>query len=57
MRRVAAWMVLALAAAGGGRAAVDLNGNQQSDLWESWYAATNLDATADADGDGGLQPR
>lgn len=33
-------------------AAVDRNGNLQSDLWEAKYAATNLAAGADADGDG-----
>ena len=34
------------------RAAVDLNSNQQSDVWEARYAATNLPPTLDADGDG-----
>ena len=33
-------------------AAVDLNGNLQSDLWEARFAATNLPPAADADGDG-----
>ncbi len=33
-------------------AAVDLNGNQQSDVWEARFAATNLPPAADADGDG-----
>ena len=33
-------------------AALDQNGNQQSDIWETYYGATSLVATADGDGDG-----
>jgi len=33
-------------------AALDQNGNQQSDVWETYYGATSLVATADGDGDG-----
>lgn len=31
---------------------VDVNANQQSDVWEALYAATNLPSSADSDGDG-----
>lgn len=34
------------------RGAVDLNGNQQSDVWEARYGATGLSAVLDADNDG-----
>jgi hypothetical protein len=34
------------------RATVDLNANQQSDLWEARYGASGLSASADADNDG-----
>ena len=33
-------------------AALDQNGNQQSDVWEIHYGATALSATGDADQDG-----
>ncbi len=33
-------------------AVVDLNSNQQSDIWEARYGASGLPASADADGDG-----
>lgn len=32
--------------------AVDVNTNQQSDIWEALYGATNLPAVVDSDGDG-----
>ena len=47
-----AMLVLLLAGAGGAAWAIDLNGNQQSDVWEHYFGATGLAAAADADGDG-----
>ena len=51
MRRPIFTLLLLLAAV---RAdgALDQNGNQQSDVWEALYDATNLPAFTDSDGDG-----
>lgn len=48
--RLLAAMALVLVAKRG--AGLDLNNNQQSDVWEQHFAATGLTATADADNDG-----
>ena len=45
-------MALLLATADVLGQAVDLNGNNMSDVWEGLFSATNLNANADADGDG-----
>lgn len=42
----------ALLLTAGAAQALDLNGNQQSDIWEQHFGATGLVASADADGDG-----
>lgn len=42
---------LAVLVSAGSARAIDLNGNQQSDVWEINFAATGLTANADADGD------
>jgi hypothetical protein len=46
-----AWTVLCLMTALGTARGLDLNGNQQSDVWEVHFNATGLTAQADADGD------
>ena len=50
-KQVAA-VVLCLLAGYGVAPALDLNGNQQSDVWEWQFGATGLAASADADVDG-----
>lgn len=45
-------IALAIAAAPWAGRAVDLNSNQQSDVWEQHFGATGLTASADADSDG-----
>lgn len=43
---------LVLLCAAGSARALDTNSNQQSDIWEAFYAAQNLPPGGDADGDG-----
>jgi len=51
-RRVLAALLLFISALHLHAQMVDLNGNGMSDIWESLYAATNIDPNLDADGDG-----
>lgn len=51
LQQQVSWVVLCLLAGLGPARGLDLNGNQQSDVWELHFNATGLTAQADADGD------